>query len=643
MKTDKIISIAVVVAGIDEEYQRNIINGINSYTKEHNINTSYFAAFGGVLASKRYDIGEYRIYDLINFSSFDGTILMTNTINDSNEKNKIIQRVKESGIPAVVFDCAEYPDFYNIKIDNFDAMSDMVRHVINRHDARVINYISGPLANPEARDRYNAFISVMDEYNLPVDSRRVFYGEFRGQDGRQAIEEFIQSGMELPDAFICANDAMALTAVTTLEKHGYKVPDDVIVTGFDYTDDARNFSPALSSVNRPLFDSGYMACRIIDEMAAGKEFDKEISLESSSVFSESCGCMLENSDEISVFKKYMYKTVERCNANILMINRLTASLAEAETSEEDLNVIAGFMKYLECEKCAVCLCTNWYGAFRDSISQISSEDFSDSYTNTMSAPLIWEKGECHDVDFFDLSDMFPEPLEGGGNISYFLPLHFRERCLGYYVITNSEFPIKSRLFHSLVLNISNSIENIRKLLHLNSAISELNKLYVIDPLCNIYNRNGFIRIADDMLRDCVVNSKSVMMCFIDMDGLKYINDNFGHNEGDFAIQRLAGVVNDCCDTRCICARFGGDEFIIFGANKNEKDVSVIERRFNGKIAEINNIIKKPYSVSASFGSYVTVPDKNTTLYSVITVADERMYEIKKQKKNSRSYNASNNP
>lgn len=634
---DKIINIAVVVAGIDEEYQGNIINGINKFTKENNINTSYFAAFGGVLSSRRYDIGEYRIYDLINYESFDGVILMTNTICAPEEKARVIEKVRESGVPAVVFDCSEYPDFYNISIDNVDAMSDMIRHVINRHDAKVLNYISGPLSNPEARDRYNAFISVMTEYGLPVDKKRIFYGEFRGQDGHQAIEEFVRSGMELPDAFICANDAMALTAVTTLERHGYKVPDDVIVTGFDYTDNARNFSPSLSSVKRPLYDAGYKACQIIMDLYNGKECDKNTYLEASSVFCESCGCMLEDGDEMGKFKKRMYGIVERCNSDIMLLNKITASLAESETSEENLRVISEYIGSLDCEKCSICLCSNWYGAFRDSLSQITNSYGCDDYTATMTAPLIWENGKCHDVEFFDVTSMFPEPLEGGGNISYFMPLHFRERCLGYYIITNSDFPIQSLLFHTLVLNISNSIENIRKLLHLNTAISELNKLYVIDPLCNIYNRNGFIKIADDMLKDCIENQKSLVMAFIDMDGLKYINDNFGHNEGDFAIQRLAGVVNDSCDKRCICARFGGDEFIIFGAGMTEKDTAMLERRFNAKIEEINHIVKKPYPISASFGSYVTVPDSNTTLYGIITVADERMYEIKKKRKNSRSY------
>ncbi len=642
MNTENIINIAVVVAGIDEEYQNNIINGINAFTRKNGINTSYFSAFGGVLESRRYDIGEYSIYNLMNLEKFDGIILMTNTICAPDEKSAIITRVQESGIPAVVFDCDEYPDFYNVSINNTAAMSDMVRHIIEKHGAKVINYISGPLSNPEARDRYNAFVSVMNEYELPVDEKRVYYGEFRSHDGRQAIEEFLESGLKLPDAFVCANDAMALSAITALEKAGFKVPDDVLVTGFDCTENARNFSPSVTSIKRPLFEAGYKACEIISDVLNGISHDKNISLEASAVFSESCGCPLNEESDFGSFKKKNFRLIERCSTNISMLNKLTAGLAETETAAENIAVISRFIEELECEKFSLCLCSEWNSISSSSSASVNINS-NNGYSRVMTAPLIWENGQCRQNEFFLCDDMFPEPLENGGNISYFLPLHFRENCLGYCIFTNSEFPVKSLLCHSLLLSISNSAENIRKLTRLNTAVNELNKLYVVDPLCNIYNRNGFIRIADDMFRDCVKRSSKIMLAFIDMDGLKFINDNYGHNEGDFAIQRLANIIKDCCDKRSICARFGGDEFVIFGVGMDEKDVETLNHNFTMKLAEINAIINKPYTLSASLGSYVTTADDNTTLYSIISMADEKMYEIKKQKKNSRNYISNQKP
>lgn len=255
--------------------------------------------------------------------------------------------------------------------------------------------------------------------------------------------------------------------------------------------------------------------------------------------------------------------------------------------------------------------------------------------DSMTSPFVWDKGNLDSVEYFRGSEMFPVPQESGGNINYFLPLHFRNKTLGYYVITNGDFPI-NLLCHTFSMNISHSIENLRKLTHINKAMEELNKVYVIDPLCDIYNRNGFIKFTDDIFKTCVAENKKIMLTFIDMDGLKYINDNYGHDEGDFAIRQLASAIKECCRPNVICARFGGDEFVLFDQNATDDSSELLEKRFNAKLASINDIINKPYSISASLGSYVTTVGSEDTLYRIIKQADELMYEVKKQKKNSRA-------
>ncbi|MBQ9956135.1 MAG: GGDEF domain-containing protein [Ruminococcus sp.] len=636
MKAEKIKNIAVIVAGIDEEYQSAVISGINSFVKQNDINAVYFTAFGGVLANSRYDIGEYNIYNLVNYEKFDGVILMNNTICAVEEREKIIERVRASGKPVIVFDCDEYPEFYNISIDNTGAMKDIVKHIICHHKARTVNYISGPLANPEANARYKAFEAVMQENGMEIDGRRVYYGEFRPVDGQKAIEEFVHSGLSLPDAFICANDAMALSAVITLEKHGYKVPQDVMVTGFDHTYNARNYHPAISSVKRPLFDAGRLACETLMKLMSGEKCEHTIALEAEAVFYSSCGCNDCCDCSVEEYKKSSVDIISGCRTGISLLNRMTSLLAETESPDDNINVIGQFMDELECEACYLCLCSEWQGTFNSVTAQMSEDKYVDvGYTKTMSAPLIWKKGGRYSVESYTSSEMFPEQPEGSGNISYFLPLHFREHSLGYYIVVNGDFPIASMLCHSIMMSISNSIENIRKLLHLNNAIEELDKLYVIDPLCDIYNRNGFIRVADAIFRSCAVTKTNVMISFIDMDGLKLINDNFGHNEGDFALRKLAGIIKECCGAEYICARFGGDEFIVFGSGVKDEDVEALERKFETKLAEFNNIVNKPYELAASIGTCVTDVDADTRLFKLITQADEKMYEQKKRKKTSR--------
>ncbi len=630
------IEIAVIVAGIDEEYQNSIIEGIISCAKENNVNISCFAAFGGVISNRKFDLGEYNIYNLINYNKLDGVILLTNTISDPVEKEKIIHRVKASKLPAVVLDDDDDPEFYNIKIDNISAMRGIVSHIIEKHGAEKINYISGPMTNPEAEDRYNAFINEMTEHDLTVDIRRVFFGEFRSVDGRRAVESFLSFDMPKPDAIICANDAMALATIDELSKYGYKVPDDIIVTGFDNTFNARHHYPALTTVDRPLDAAGYKACEVLLKVINGDSVDKTCSLSAEPVFSGSCGCRTDADEDIISYKKEVFRLISDCRTDISILNRLTTDLAENEDMDTNINDIAKYISELKFERFCVCLCSNWDEAFRDGWKMNSSiREQVEGYTEEMIAPLIFDNGKRLSVDKYKSSEMYPYRDGNGGNVRYFLPLHFREVCLGYYIITNSTFPIKSMVCHSIMLNISQSIENIRKLLNLNSMIRELDKLYVNDPLCNIFNRNGFIRAADNIFSRCKIHSEKLLISFIDMDGLKIINDNYGHKEGDFALQKLASIISSCCNEDRICARFGGDEFIILGSNASQDDIAKLENEFKEKIDSVNKVINKPYELSASIGTIVSEVTPNLLLFTLITQADEIMYERKKKKATSR--------
>lgn len=630
MNIGKVINIAVFVAGIDEEYQHNIIVGINEFSRRNNINVSYFAAYGGMIDSRLFDIGEYSIYGLANLEKFDAAILMTNTINDNDTKELITNRIKASGMPAVVFDCDNVSEFYNISINNTIAMREMIRHVITEHGAKTINYISGPLSNPEAVQRLLAFREIMAEYELPVEEDRIYYGEFRSYDGEAAIEDYMRSGLALPDAFICANDAMALSAVSTLEKYGFCVPLDVIVTGFDHTYSAQNYCPALTTVKRPLAKMGAMACEVILDLLNGKTpAYKE--LEASCVFTESCGCGTNDNENFSEFRKVTYNRLATNNSNIRKLNILAARLAETETAEDHFNVIREFVEELDCGGFALCLASNWQDSYNRSLPADNNFTF-----ERMSAPFVYTGNTETSVEYFNGSDMLPFDQATGGNVNYFLPLHFRNKVLGYYVMTNCDFPIDNLLCHTFSMNVSNSIENLRKLSHINKAMEELNRIYVIDPLCDIYNRNGFIKFADEMFRDCIAENKQIMLTFIDMDGLKFINDNYGHDEGDYAIKKLADVIKECCSNESICARFGGDEFVLFNKTATDESPNIFKQKFEAKLDSINIIINKPYKISASIGSIVKTVDDNITLYRLIKMADELMYNVKKQKKNSRA-------
>ncbi len=605
--------ICAVVSGMDEEYPYQIMTGINEYAKEHSINISYFAAFGGIVDSEEFDVGEYSIYNLPDFSRFDGALLLSNTFSNSAIRNAIIDNVKKAGIPTVIFECKDHEEFYDVSINNYSVMKRLVEHLIKVHGARVFNFISGPASNPEAQERYKAFRDALSENQIEFDEEnRFFQGYFRSYDGIKAVEAFQKSGMSLPDAFVCANDSMALTAMSRLQNLGYTIPNDVIITGFDDTFNAQNSYPVLTTVKRPLYYSGKKACSILLGLINHETLPRSTSLEADPVFSESCGCHDNDNENIQIFKRNTYRRFERTYANIHMLNRLIAGLAGAENISDCVDSIEQMLRMINCSDFCLCLVKDW----ENSYNVAPLEEGEKAYPPLMTAPLVWQNGIRRTVKQFPSSRLFPEPMTTGGNISYFLPLHFNQRCLGYYIIINNDFPINSLLCHTMTMSIGNAIDNI-------------SKLNVLDPLCKIYNRNGFTKNAGFVLMECVQTKKPVSICFIDMDGLKTINDTFGHKEGDFAIKSVSEAISSSCDSMDVCGRFGGDEFVAIG--RGEEFVEKFASRFKEKLEEINGEADKPYEIAASLGHITEIPESIESLFDLIQQADAKMYEKKKEK------------
>lgn len=606
-------SVAVVVSGMDEEYPYQIIQGINKFAKENNVNISYFAAFAGIIDSRDFDLGEFSVYNLPDFSKFDGVILLSNTFSNPDIRNSIAEKVKAAKTPAVILECRDHPEFHDISIDNYTVMKKLVEHLIEVHEAKVFNFIAGPESNPEASDRYRAFRDALAEHDIEFDEEnRLFKGLFRSFDGIKAIESFESSGMSMPDAFVCANDSMALTAMSSLQRMGYKVPEDVIITGFDNIQNARNACPELTTISRPLFDSGSKACSVLLDIMDGKDVPRSTILEAEPVYSESCGCCNEDMASMKEFKKIIYSKIEHTNISVHMLNRLIADLAEAQNIEDCIKSIEKVLIMIDCKKFSLCLVEDWEDAFKIT----SLEEDTGSYPPVLTAPLVWHNDERRSVKKFPSSQLYPEPLKTGGNISYFLPLHFSERCLGYYIMTNNDFPINSVLCHTMTMCIGN-------------AIDKISKLNVLDPLCKIYNRNGFNINADFLFKKCISEESPFTMFFIDLDGLKQINDTYGHKEGDYAISSVAAALKASCGSSDICGRFGGDEFV--AAGRGTKFAEAFEKKVMKKLEKLNNGADKPYSIAASIGHITVVPSKEDTLLDLIERADEEMYKIKNKR------------
>ena len=155
-------------------------------------------------------------------------------------------------------------------------------------------------------------------------------------------------------------------------------------------------------------------------------------------------------------------------------------------------------------------------------------------------------------------------------------------------------------------------------------------MYQLDALTGLYNRNRFMREYDHLIEEFEQEERRVSVMLADLDSLKYINDNFGHGEGDIAIHTVAQALKNACPERAVCARFGGDELIAVCTGM--VDPGEIDRKMEEFLSRYNQNAGKPYTVAASLGVYVAEPTEDMTFEELLRKTDSLMYMNKAKRK-----------
>ena len=157
---------------------------------------------------------------------------------------------------------------------------------------------------------------------------------------------------------------------------------------------------------------------------------------------------------------------------------------------------------------------------------------------------------------------------------------------------------------------------------------------VTDELTGLYNRRGFFSLAEKLLQLCKREKKGIFMLYTDLDGLKKINDTFGHKEGDMALIDIANILRNNYRESDIIARIGGDEFVVIPIGTTEDSTKIATSRLQKSIEIHNSEINRSYKLSLSFGIAYYDPENSCSIDELLVQGDKLMYEQKRHKQKS---------
>lgn len=186
-----------------------------------------------------------------------------------------------------------------------------------------------------------------------------------------------------------------------------------------------------------------------------------------------------------------------------------------------------------------------------------------------------------------------ELLMKKGDPILFLPLHFQEVVLALLVIRLPEQFQEFRLLNSFHISLNHTMGILQSQEVLRQALEKLRKIYSHDYLTGILNRGGFFAETTKLIQKGSERNLYLWIISIDLNGLKEINDMYGHHEGDFAFCKVAQTMTACADEETLCSRFGGDEFTACGLALDPDEACMLySSRFRKYLDQFNANGKK---------------------------------------------------
>lgn len=206
---------------------------------------------------------------------------------------------------------------------------------------------------------------------------------------------------------------------------------------------------------------------------------------------------------------------------------------------------------------------------------------------------------------------------------------------GAFLFLEAPFPLtrkERRLYTLFARKIEETLRFMQHFEEREQRIQELEYLSVTDDLTGLYNRRGFLILAEHALLQARRERKEAGILFIDLDNLKWINDQFGHGEGDRVLQEFGRILRKVFRRSDILARIGGDEFVVFLKGVKDADLEDILNRLRTLVEEWNRSASRPYCLSFSAGWVSSHPLEMQRVQELLSSADARMYWEKRKKR-----------
>lgn len=642
MKKRKLIGLITVMP--ESIHVKRVLDGVFKQCEKYGYDVAVFAPLSHLLTMyTAYRDGEWNIFELMNFDLLDAVIVDCISLVEDNIphfKDLIQHKLERECTKPVVAIGMSLGNYPMVESDDGPVFRSITEHILDVHKRSDIYFMSGPEENEVSAVRAEAFREVMQERGLSVEGR-IISGDFWYSSGAALADRLVAGELAMPEAVICANDYMAIGLANRLLENDIRIPEDIIITGFDASQEA-----ALNAVSITSFDSrtAKAAADAVDMVRKAIDAEAEI-LPYDDAGSNylhagmSCGCAPDFIHSARTFKDTFYylhydydqkDRLDNIDIGMLMEGNVVEDISAAESHYECMTKICSkafltrpYLYYY------LCLKEDWLDLDSVTINGYPEKMKTVVITNTIGE---MDYAELDNPIVFETKRMLPQMFEEHDEprVYYFSAVHVQEVTLGYSVQcrTLKEPQKQGVVYRNWLRSVSSALETVR-------AKNRLRMLSIYDEMTGAYNRRGMKMMLENLCKEAKEGDR-FFAAVIDMDELKYVNDNFGHSEGDFGIKLICKTAMSVSRVDEICVRAGGDEFYILGVGQYEEGEPELRmERFTKAMEAAAAESGKPYPIMGSIGCAMAPVDDKLEVESVINAADAAMYRNKVERKKQR--------
>ena len=620
--------ILLIIRASNFERQKNTVRAVHQRLKEMGGYALYvFTSYGIYTSDALHMTGSASVYSLLNKMHFDGCILEGN-IGNMEFMSFYAEELKKRQIPFVTLN-TKVGDAPFLVLDSYEAGCQLVEHLIRDHHCTKINALMDRGRDVIVEQALKAYRDTLKKYDIPVEEKRIVFKRISIPNGRAAYQDFAENGMMDAEAVLCLHDVHAIGLYMELQARGRRVPEDILLCSLNRSTNSIIFRPDITGADRGDEELAKQACILLHNMIQGKKVTTDNRIGGRVYLGQSCGCKNTQIDELAErYQDLILAKIEAGN-QISRMMQYNDTLEEVNSLDELGRNIYSMLTGINCSEFICCLNQRDLKYIMNEEEETRAED-GEVFDQTMTAitGMTWRTGRIHN-ETFPLERLLPIDTEEG-DIFIFLPIHHRERVYGYIAIINEYLPIDLYNFRICYESIGSSIENLHRQMILKSSIHELDELHMRDALTGLYNRFALKRFQDRYTR-----SGAYSVAMIDMDGLKTINDNFGHLSGNHAICITADAIRDSANKDDMVVRCGGDEYLVLSECTDKRYWEEQRVEINRRLTEYKEQQKLPYKLGASIGYAVFDRECDTSFEDCCGRADKEMYEEKKRRKSMR--------